>query len=46
MAKSLSHSRNTKQLELVWRAVKGDKSHPTADQVYGRVRKKIVPHQS
>ena len=40
MAKSLSHSRNTKQLELIWRAVKGDKSHPTADQVYGRVRKK------
>lgn len=40
MANSRSHSRNTKQLELIWRAVKDDSSHPTADQIYDRVRKK------
>ena len=26
---------------MVWQAVKDDKSHPTADQVYGRVRRKL-----
>jgi Fe2+ or Zn2+ uptake regulation protein len=40
MATSRGQSRNTKQLALIWRAVKDDSSHPTADQVYGRVRKK------
>src|SRR5262245_60418966 len=40
MAKLRGQSRNTKQLELVWTAVKGDSSHPTADQIYRRVRKK------
>jgi len=33
--------RKTKQLEVVWDAVKNDKSHPTADQVYEKVRKKL-----
>ena len=33
-------SRNTKQLELIWGAVKDDSSHPTAEQIYHRVRKK------
>jgi Fur family transcriptional regulator, peroxide stress response regulator len=32
-------SRKTKQLEVVWDAIKNDNSHPTADQVYERVRK-------
>jgi Fur family peroxide stress response transcriptional regulator len=41
MATARNHPRNTKQLELIWRAVKDDKSHPTADQVYDRVRKKL-----
>jgi len=41
MANSRGRSRNTKQLELIWRAVKGDSSHPTADQIYDRVRKKL-----
>jgi Fe2+ or Zn2+ uptake regulation protein len=40
MARSRGQSRNTKQLELIWRAVKDDASHPTADQIYDRVRKK------
>jgi Fur family transcriptional regulator, peroxide stress response regulator len=40
MANSRGDSRNTKQLELIWRAVKDDASHPTADQIYDRVRKK------
>lgn len=31
--------RNTKQLELIWDAVKNETSHPTADQIYERVRK-------
>ena len=34
-------SRNTKQLKVVWDAIKDDNSHPTADQVYERVRKKL-----
>lgn len=33
--------RNTKQLEVIWNAAKDDKSHPTADQIYQRVRKKL-----
>jgi Fur family peroxide stress response transcriptional regulator len=33
--------RNTKQLEVIWNAIKDDKSHPTADQVYDRVRKHL-----
>ncbi|MBM2804272.1 MAG: ferric uptake regulator, Fur family [Deltaproteobacteria bacterium] len=41
MANSRGQSRNTKQLELIWRAVKDDSSHPTADQIYDRVRKKL-----
>jgi Fur family peroxide stress response transcriptional regulator len=32
-------SRNTKQLEVVWNAIKDETSHPTADQVYDKVRK-------
>jgi len=34
-------SRNTKQLEIVWNAIKEDKSHPTADQIYDKVRKRL-----
>jgi Fe2+ or Zn2+ uptake regulation protein len=34
-------SRNSKQLEVIWAAIKDDNSHPTADQVYEKVRKKI-----
>lgn len=41
MANSRGQSRNTKQLELIWRAVKDDSSHPTADQIYDRVREKL-----
>lgn len=41
MANSRGQSRNTKQLELIWRAIKDDSSHPTADQIYDRVRKKL-----
>ena len=33
--------RNTRQLELIWHAVKDDKSHPSADQIYHRVRQKL-----
>lgn len=41
MGKARGQARNTKQLQVVWEAVKHDKSHPTADQVYDRVRKKL-----
>jgi len=41
MAKARKQARNTKQLQIIWDAVKNDKSHPTADQVYERVRKKL-----
>ncbi len=34
--------RNTKQLEVVWNAIKDDTSHPTADQVYDKVRKHLA----
>jgi Fur family transcriptional regulator, peroxide stress response regulator len=33
--------RNTKQLEVIWDAIKDDSSHPTADQVYARVRERF-----
>ena len=33
--------RRTKQLDVVWNEISNDKSHPTADQIYERVRKKI-----
>lgn len=35
------HGRQTKQLATVWQAIKDDKSHPTADQVYERVRRQL-----
>jgi len=41
MAKARGQARNTKQLRIIWEAVKDDKSHPTADQIYDRVRKKL-----
>src|SRR5690242_11308846 len=40
-AKPEKKARNTKQLEVVWDAVKHDASHPTADQVYARVRERF-----
>jgi len=39
MATSLR--RRTKQLEVIWNEISGDTSHPTADQVYERVRQKL-----
>lgn len=33
--------RNTKQLEVVWDAIKDEASHPTADQIYDKVRKAL-----
>lgn len=45
MSKARKQPRNTKQLAVVWDAIKDDKSHPTADQIYDRVRKKL-PHIS
>ena len=41
MVTSRSRCRNTKQLDLIWCAVKDDSSHPTADQIYDRVREKL-----
>ena len=41
MPRQHGQSRNTKQLELIWRAIKDDSSHPTADQIYDRVREKL-----
>ena len=34
-------ARNTKQLQVVWEAIKDDASHPTADQVYDKVRRRL-----
>ena len=36
-----SKRRHTKQLEVIWDAVKDETSHPTADQIYEKVRKEI-----
>jgi Fur family transcriptional regulator, peroxide stress response regulator len=41
VAKARVQVRNTKQLEVVWDAVKNDKSHPTADQIYDKVRRRL-----
>jgi Fur family peroxide stress response transcriptional regulator len=41
MSKLNKKPRNTKQLEVVWEAVKDDSSHPTADQVYDKVRERL-----
>lgn len=41
MAKARRQARNTKQLQIIWDTVKDDKSHPTADQIYDRVRKQL-----
>jgi len=41
MALAQNPARNTRQLAMVWQAIKDDKSHPTADQVYERVRRKL-----
>jgi len=41
MASTQTSARNTRQLAMVWQAIKDDKSHPTADQVYERVRRKL-----
>jgi Fur family transcriptional regulator, peroxide stress response regulator len=36
-----STGRKTRQLEVVWHEVARDNSHPTADQIYRRVRRHI-----
>ncbi|MGZ8451213.1 MAG: Fur family transcriptional regulator [Candidatus Binatia bacterium] len=41
MASTEKLARNTRQLAMVWKAVEHDHSHPTADQVYDRVRRKL-----
>ena len=41
MPKLEKKPRKTKQLEVVWEAIKDDSSHPTADQVYARVRERF-----
>jgi Fur family peroxide stress response transcriptional regulator len=33
--------RHTRQLEVIWQAVKGDASHPTADQIFLKVRRQL-----
>lgn len=33
--------RNTRQLEVIWNAIKHETSHPTADQIYEKVRKDL-----
>jgi Fur family peroxide stress response transcriptional regulator len=41
MSKVNKKPRKTKQLEVVWQAVKDDNSHPTADHVYDKVRERL-----
>lgn len=36
-----SARRHTKQLEVIWEAIKDDTSHPTADQIFEKVRAAI-----
>jgi len=37
--------RRTRQLEVIWQAVKDETSHPTADQIYEKVRR-VMPNIS
>jgi Fur family transcriptional regulator, peroxide stress response regulator len=39
MTKVTQKRRNTRQLEVVWDAIRSETSHPTADQIYEKVRK-------
>lgn len=41
MSKPEKRPRNTQQLQVVWEAIKDDTSHPTADQVYAKVRERL-----
>ncbi len=41
MAARHKFGRQTKQLATVWQTIKDDQSHPTADQVYERVRRQL-----
>jgi Fur family peroxide stress response transcriptional regulator len=41
VAKARKQPRTTKQLQVVWSAIKHDKSHPTADDIYDKVRKQL-----
>lgn len=41
MASAGKQARNTRQLEVIWSAIQHDKSHPTADQIYDKVRRKL-----
>jgi Fur family peroxide stress response transcriptional regulator len=41
MSSTQKKGRNTKQLEVIWHAIKDDKSHPTAEQIYKRVRREL-----
>ena len=36
-----THKRATRQLEAVFQALQGDPTHPFADEIYRRVRKKL-----
>jgi Fur family peroxide stress response transcriptional regulator len=41
MARLEKRARTTKQLQVIWDAIKDDTSHPTADQVYDKVRRHL-----
>ena len=41
MPKLEKKARSTKQLKAIWEAIKDDDSHPSADQVYARVRERF-----
>ncbi|MCY4441715.1 MAG: transcriptional repressor, partial [Deltaproteobacteria bacterium] len=38
-------TRRTRQLEVIWDVLQDERSHPTADRIYERVRRE-VPHIS
>ena len=37
--------RHTRQLNVIWQAIKDETSHPTADQIYEKVRS-VIPNMS
>ena len=41
MSVTESKRRRTRQLHVIWQAIKGETSHPTADQIYEKVRSTI-----
>jgi Fur family peroxide stress response transcriptional regulator len=41
MVNPRKQARKTRQLKVLWAAIQNDKSHPTAEQIYDKVRREL-----